>query len=49
MGLNHSKTLAIPFSMERLSSIKPVLGAKKGWGPVPQVDIGGCLEQKKMH
>ena len=34
MCLNHPETILPPWSVEKLSSMKPVPGAKKGWGPL---------------
>ena len=42
MHLSHAKTIPPPWSVENLSSMKPVPAAKKGWGPLERLwALGG--------
>ena len=42
MHVSHAKTIPPPWSVEKLSSMKPVPGAKNGWGPLERLwALGG--------
>ena len=42
MHLSHAKTIPPPWSVEKLSSMKLVTAAKKGWGPLERLwALGG--------
>ena len=49
MCLNHSEMIPQPPSVEKLSSMKPVPGAKKGWGHHRIVCIFACLIHFSQH